>query len=392
MWRSLCLFLAVHLVFGAEEDIVTLTAENFDKVIGENELVLVKFVAPWCGHCKSLAPQYATAAGTLKDKPVVLATVDATIEKDLASKFSVQGYPTLKVFTSGVVSDYGGGRQADDIVSYMKKQMGPAVSVLADAKELADFKPKEGDDPVVIAFTSEGSELATFYTKFAKANRNDFTFGQTSVTGDEKSDTIVLFKPFDDLKNVYEGPLADDDLKKFLVANSFKLVDEISPSNFKSYNERGLPLAWMFHGDDKEATDAAINVYRAVAPDYKQFSFVYVSGTKYGQMVTQLGHSGKKLPVVALEKLGGGPKWLLDESLDITEENLRKFLDSQIDGSLAPHVKTEAEPESLFDENNVATVVGSNFEKVVMDKTKNGGQYVGMNVCVCVWNGLLCLH
>ena len=68
-----------------------------------------------CGHCKSLAPEYEKAAKVLKesDPPVLLGAVDATVETDLASKFDVSGYPTLKFFKNGAVVDYDGPRNQD---------------------------------------------------------------------------------------------------------------------------------------------------------------------------------------------------------------------------------------------------------------------------------------
>lgn len=78
-----------------------------------------------CGHCKKLKPEYEKAAQQLKPEGIPLATVDATVEKDLAKKYDVTGYPTLKIFRNGKVSDFKGGRTAHDIVSTMKVEKNP---------------------------------------------------------------------------------------------------------------------------------------------------------------------------------------------------------------------------------------------------------------------------
>lgn len=98
-----------------------LTKENFDARVKETELMLVKFYAPWCGHCKAMAPAYEEAASRLHPS-IPLGEVDATTEPELTQTYGVRGYPTLKVFRYGVASDYGGTRDASSIVSYMTKE------------------------------------------------------------------------------------------------------------------------------------------------------------------------------------------------------------------------------------------------------------------------------
>merc|ERR1719453_1403607 len=89
--------------------VVKLTAANFDEII-QGDLVLVKFYAPWCGHCKAMAPAYEEAARNLSalSPPITLGDVDATKDPQLAQSQHVQGYPTLKIFRRGSATDYSG--------------------------------------------------------------------------------------------------------------------------------------------------------------------------------------------------------------------------------------------------------------------------------------------
>ena len=101
----------------ANSDVVTLTQDTFNDFVKEHDLVLAEFYAPWCGHCKALAPKYEEAATDLKSKNIPLAKVDCTTEEDLCRGFGVDGYPTLKVFRGpDSHKPYGGARQADSYV------------------------------------------------------------------------------------------------------------------------------------------------------------------------------------------------------------------------------------------------------------------------------------
>ncbi|URE14447.1 Ubiquitin-like autophagy protein Apg12 [Musa troglodytarum] len=105
---------------------VVLTSQNFDElVIKSKDLWIVEFFAPWCGHCKKLAPEWKKAANNLKGK-VKLGHVDCDAEKQsLMSRFNVQGFPTILVFGLDKRSPYPyeGARTASAIEAFGLEQL-----------------------------------------------------------------------------------------------------------------------------------------------------------------------------------------------------------------------------------------------------------------------------
>ena len=117
--------------------------------------------APWCGPCQQFAPKYAEAAKLLKAEGsnVPLAKVDATVETDLASKYEVKGYPTIKFFQNGDPLDYPGGRSPKDIRDWVNWKTGPFAKMLSTAEEVEQFITSS--DAVAIGYLSDfGSKPA----------------------------------------------------------------------------------------------------------------------------------------------------------------------------------------------------------------------------------------
>lgn len=150
----------------AASAVIDLTPANFDDVVlNSGKPTLVEFFAPWCGHCKKLAPVYeelAQAFEPVKDK-VQIAKVDADAEKSLGKRFKIGGFPTLKYFDgrSAEPEEYKSGRDLESLTNFIidktgvkpkkKLEMPSAVKMLTDKT----FKETVGSDKhVLVAFTA----------------------------------------------------------------------------------------------------------------------------------------------------------------------------------------------------------------------------------------------
>eukprot|EP00392_Amoebophrya_sp_AT5.2_P011700 g11785.t1 len=105
---------AFFLAAAADAKVVNLKQSNWDAEVAQSgKGVFVKFFAPWCGHCKALAPTWDKLGTSFAGEgSVTIGDVDCTEESSLCGKFGVGGYPTLKYFTPDTGSegkDYQGG-------------------------------------------------------------------------------------------------------------------------------------------------------------------------------------------------------------------------------------------------------------------------------------------
>ena len=79
----------------------TLTQQNFDQIVTENDIVLVDFWADWCGPCKRFAPTFE--ASSQKHTDVVHGKVDTEAERGLASAANIRSIPTIMGFREGIL-------------------------------------------------------------------------------------------------------------------------------------------------------------------------------------------------------------------------------------------------------------------------------------------------
>ncbi|KAH9254411.1 protein disulfide-isomerase domain [Batrachochytrium salamandrivorans] len=357
--------LATTLVVLAE-NVVTLTSANFQKTLDSNEFVLVEFYAPWCGHCKSLAPEYESAATTLKNEgaSVVLAKVDATAEKDISE--GVTGFPTLKFYVSGKPFEFTGGRTADSIVSWLKKKTGPAVTKLETQAELDAAKEA---NPVLALLVGASDAFETA----AKGLEIPFFQAVGELKQSLGKDAVVVHKHFDEFMVELEDFAAATaaSVATFVESHSLPLVVPFSQETAQKIFGGQVKQHFILFVDKAgtgvtEVVKTAGEVAKKVRGEYL---FVTVDRSD-SRVIDFFGI--KEFPDARVVELTetGMRKYKLVGDAQLTADNIQKTIDEHKAGNLKVDLKSEEVPEGALD-GDVKVLVGKNFDSVVKQAGKD---------------------
>ncbi|KAG0329481.1 protein disulfide isomerase (PDI) protein [Dissophora globulifera] len=208
-------------LYSSKDHVVEVNNQNFQsEVMDSNHLVMVEFYAPWCGHCKNLAPHYKAAAKNLHGI-VKMAAIDCDDDKNrpVCSQYDIKGFPTIKVFPANRTgkksikrpSDYQGERSAKAIVDHL-------VRLIPDDIKRVSSNP-----------SSSGV-----------TNINEFV-------ADESESRALLFTKKMTSSNMYKG-LATDMKDKMIVAEMRAPTDDI----LKQFNLENLPTLVVFPKGSQE--------------------------------------------------------------------------------------------------------------------------------------------
>ncbi|KAG7471533.1 disulfide-isomerase A3-like [Solea senegalensis] len=367
-------------------DVLELGDADFDYLATEHETMLVKFYAPWCGHCKKLSPEFDRAASRLKGI-VQLAKVDCTAHSETCGRFGVSGYPTLKIFRSGKDSaPYDGPRTADGISQYMKKQTGPDSVLLRTHSDLQTFI-SHYEPSVVGVFSGEDSARLSEFLKAAALLREQFRFAHTTDLrlGAEhgvQSESVLLFRSprlsskFEDSVVVFSDHLTISSLRRFIRDHIHGLCPHMTTENRERLRVRDLLT--VYYDLDYHLNPRVSNYWRnrvmKVVSQYSGRGLTFSVANKkdfLSELEDDFGlgtEDGGDLPFVTVRtKLGH--KFTMREEFTRDGQSLARFLDDYFAGRLKRYVKSEPAPER--NSAPVKVVVAETFDDIINDGDKD---------------------
>lgn len=361
-----------HDASSEEKDGVTsLTAETFDSFIESHQRVFVKFYAPWCGHCKSMAPAYARLAKRMEaeSREIAVVKVDAASESELAQRFAIQGFPTLKLFIGGTPVDYKGGREEEEMYTWLVKRSEPAATQVT----LADADKIDAERLAVVYLLPEGDEAALAdFQKLANSYDNvHFHYTHDNALRDRydahEQFTFMVVRSFDEGRKylVDKAAIPFEEMRGFFEGLRHPQVMEFG----QEAAERifGSENSAIFFFTDKPAQNKGLEAFRAAAKSRAGkiiFSLSSITTDLGAKLAEFIGVTSADESQVRVIKFSNGTVKKFKCQAE-TAEAVEQCVDDFEKDALKAYYKSEPVPAPTNEA--VKVVVGDNFQEVVLD-------------------------
>nr|TKW39665.1 hypothetical protein SEVIR_1G194200v2 [Setaria viridis] len=303
--------------------VLELDESNFEAAVRAADFLFVDFYAPWCGHCKRLAPQLDEAAPVLAglSTPIVVAKVNADKYRKLGSKYGVDGFPTLMLFDHGVPSEYTGSRNADLLVQNLKKFVAPDVSVLESDSAIKGFvEAADISFPLFIGFGVDESLIAEYGAKYKKkawfSIAKDFSEDMMVVYDFDKFPALVSINPKYNEQSVFYGPFEGTFLEDFIRQSLLPLTVPINKETLKLLKDDGRKVVLTILEDESdENSPQLIKVLRSAANANHDLVFGYVGVQQWLEFTDTFDVKSSQLPKIMV--------WDTKEEYEVVEGSER---------------------------------------------------------------------
>ncbi|KAF7227254.1 endoplasmic reticulum resident protein 44 [Nothobranchius furzeri] len=311
---STFVLLVMGLSTPGQAEIVSLDSGNIDDILNNAGVALVNFYADWCRFSQMLHPIFEEASNVVREefpdsRQVVFARVDCDQHADIAQRYRITKYPTLKLFRNGMMMkrEYRGQRSVTAIADFIRQQQVDPVKELHSMEEVNTLDRSKRN--IIGYFETKESDNYRTYHKVANILRDDCTFLAAfgAVSAPERfSGDNVIYKPVGDGMSdmVYLGSLTNFDLTYTWAQDKcVPLVREITFENGEELTEEGLPFLILFHlkEDTGSLEKFQQEVTRQLISEKGSINFLHADCDKFRHPLLHIQKTPADCPVIAID-------------------------------------------------------------------------------------------
>ncbi|KAN0037306.1 hypothetical protein ACTFIV_002647 [Dictyostelium citrinum] len=375
---NICIFIfaiiCIESTFGFYTDnsnVINLTKKNFQQqVLNSQHNWMVEFYAPWCGHCKSLKPEYEKASNNLKGL-VKIGAINCDEEKELCGQYQIQGFPTLKFFSTnpktgkkGQPEDYQGARSASEIAKFSLAKL-PSTHIQKVTQDNINKFLTGTSDAKALLFTDK-AKTTDLYKALSVDFLKTLTLGEARNINKEtlekynieKFPTLLVFTNDDgETFTKFEGKLSHSTIYKFLEPFSSKkstnnnngnneesttttekdpasekFVEIKDEKSFEKSCSTGLCIVALFDQssiDEKESNQRYLELLNTISKDFiGRMKFIWIDVSVHDKIIPQFDLSGTPNVFV----INNSKKRYTPFMGSFTDESLNSFFKSILSG------------------------------------------------------------
>jgi len=331
------------------------------------------------------------AAEQLANSPVRIAKVDCVENEELAKRYEVKAFPTLKYFRNGKPVEYKGGRSAAEIAAWAYRKIEPKSTTLKTTDDLEKFQAKNElftlgvfkslDSEAAMAFKdlADDDEVHLYAITAQEEIKNKLFYPRT--IGDKEF--VIVFKPFDELRTdlALTGKFSTEKVSTFVKYQSTPPVQEFSAATMRRIAASPIKHHVLFFTDKNEPHHAtAMQVYYEVSVEFRnQALFVNVPSTEQ-QVLTYFKIESTNLPAMVLIDFSDTSKGMkqFPYAGDLSVTEVSAFVSGVLEGNLEPAPTSSADEEKKGEKvtpqdtlGNVVVVKRDSYKEIVMESDKD---------------------